>query len=42
MALWLFNECADGHNRYRGELPKGLSFDDDREAIEKKLGSLRT
>jgi hypothetical protein len=38
IALWLFNAGADGHKRYRGELPLGLSFDDGREAIEKKLG----
>jgi hypothetical protein len=37
-AVSLFNEGADGHKRYRGELPEGLSFDDDRQAIEKKLG----
>jgi hypothetical protein len=37
-AIWLFNEGADEHKRYRGELPGGLSFEDDRKAIEKKLG----
>lgn len=37
-AVWLYNEGADGRKQYAGELPRGLSFDDDREAIEKKLG----
>jgi hypothetical protein len=37
-AIWLYNEGADGNKRYRGELPSGLSFDDDREVVEKKLG----
>ncbi len=37
-AIFLYNEGADGHNRYAGELPEVLSFDDDVAAIEKKLG----
>ncbi len=36
--IWLFNEGADEHKRYSGELPGGVSFDDDRVAVEKKLG----
>src|SRR5690349_5140030 len=29
-AVFLYNEGADDHKRYGGELPEGLSFDDDR------------
>ncbi|HEY1191835.1 MAG TPA: hypothetical protein VGE74_29660 [Gemmata sp.] len=37
-AIWVFNEGADEHKRYQGQLPGALGFDDNEETIEKKLG----
>lgn len=37
-AVFLYNSGADEHKRYVGELPEGLSFEDDLKTIEKKLG----
>jgi len=37
-AIFLYNEKADGFDRYPGELPGGLTFGDDPTAIERKLG----
>ena len=37
-AAWLYNQDADGHARYVGELPDGLTFDDNLDAVAKKLG----
>jgi hypothetical protein len=37
-AVWLYNQGADGYDRYPGELPAGLSFGDDPDEIERKLG----
>jgi hypothetical protein len=34
----LYNDCPEGYRRYRGELPTKLTFDDDVETVEKKLG----
>jgi hypothetical protein len=35
---WMFNDKVEGFRRYVGELPEGLSFDDDLAAVEKTLG----
>lgn len=38
VAAWFNNEGADGHKRYGGELPGGLTFWDDEAAVVAKLG----
>ncbi len=35
---WMYNEKMEGFNRYAGELPDGLSFEDSMTSVEKKLG----
>ncbi len=37
-AAWFFNGGADEHKRYKGELPDGLTFDDDEGTVVKKIG----
>lgn len=34
----LYNKIPEGYARYQGELPKGLTFEDDLEGVQKKLG----